>query len=72
MNFSISFWENKELCLVCILFEISIKHPGRDVTEQLQAFGSKMNVELYLLVILFVTLSPLTTIVPHTLLKIKR
>lgn len=44
MNFSISFWENKELCLVCILFEISIKHPGRDVTEQLQAFGSKMNV----------------------------
>lgn len=55
LNFSISFEENKESHSVCIMFEISIKHAGRAVSEQLQAFGSKMNVELYLLAILFVT-----------------
>lgn len=64
LNFSISFGENKELCSVCIMFEISIKHPGRAVREQLQAFGSKMNVELYLLVIL---LSLVTTDKIHDL-----
>lgn len=36
--------KTKESCSVCIMFEISIKHAGRAESEQLQAFGSKANV----------------------------
>lgn len=42
------------------MLEISVKHPGGDISEQLQALGSKMNIEWYLLAMLFVTLSLLT------------
>ena len=33
LNFSISFEENKESRSVCIMFEISIKHAGRAVSN---------------------------------------
>lgn len=51
LNLVFPLRKTKESCSVCIMFEISIKHAGRAESEQLQAFGSKMNVELYLLAI---------------------
>lgn len=50
---------------------MSIKHPSGDVSGQLQASGTKMNAELYLLEI-FATLSPLTRSVTYTQLKINK
>lgn len=61
--------KTKESCSVCIMFEISIKHAGRAESEQLQAFGSKTNVELYLLAICH--LSPQTRSMTCMRLKTK-